>query len=257
MTDLDGTIAPLAGRPADAVVSPACRRHLEAIARRAALVAVVSGRAVEDVRRLVGLEGVVYVGLHGFSLPMPPVWDEALMVTYTDLARGVLDELRRSLTLPGVVFEDKGPLLAFHYRPAADAGDPAAVRQAILEAIAAVPAASEFGIHEGKMFVELRPPYHLVNKGSVLLRLAEKHALRSVVCLGDDVTDADPFEVLHQARFDDDIRAWRGEPPLRGASVVAASDETPAWVLGVADYQVQGVDGIEWLLSEVARALGA
>jgi trehalose 6-phosphate phosphatase len=242
ITDLDGTISPLTGTPAEGAVSPACRRHLEAIAARAALVAVVSGRTAEEVDRIVGLDGIVHVGLHGFSLPMPPAWSEAAMATYSVVARSVLDELRRAIALPGVLFEDKGPLIAFHYRPTAD---PPAARQAILDAIAAVPMGRRFAIHEGKMFVELRPPVPSVNKGAALRHLAAQHSLRSVLCLGDDVTDIDAF------------RALRESTGLRGASVVAVSAETPPEVLAAADYRLEGVDGVEWLLGEVADALGA
>jgi trehalose 6-phosphate phosphatase len=242
ITDLDGTISPLTRTPAEATVSPACRRHLEAIAARAALVAVVSGRTVGEVRRIVGLDGIVYVGLHGFSLPMPPAWSEAAMATYSVVARSVLDELRRTITMPGIVFEDKGPLIAFHYRPTAD---PPAARQAILDAIAAAPMGGRFAIHEGKMFVELRPPVPSVNKGAALRHLVAQHGLRSVLCLGDDVTDIEAF------------RALRESSGLRGASVVVASAETPSEVLAAADYRLEGVDGVDWLLGEVAGALGA
>lgn len=242
ITDLDGTISPLTSTPAEATVSPACRRHLEAIGARAALVAVVSGRTVGEVRRIVGLDGIVYVGLHGFSLPMPPAWSEADMATYSVIARSVLDELRGTIALPGIVFEDKGPLIALHYRPAAD---PPAARQAILDAIAAAPMGRRFAIHEGKMFVELRPPVPSVNKGAALRHLAAHHDLRSVLCLGDDVTDVDAF------------RALRESTDLRGASVVVASAETPPEVLAAADYRLEGVGGVERLLGEVVGALGA
>jgi len=242
ITDLDGTISPLFRTPAEATVSSACRRHLEAIAARASLVAVVSGRTAEEVRRIVGLDGIVYVGLHGFSLAMPPAWSEATMATYSVLARGVLDDLRRTLILPGIIFEDKGPLIAFHYRPAAD---PAAARQAILDAIAAAPMGRRFAIHEGKMFIELRPPIPSVNKGAAVRHLATDRALRSVLYLGDDVTDVDAFCVMRESTG------------FRGASVVVASAETPPEVLAAAEYRLEGVDGVEWLLGEVAGALGA
>jgi trehalose 6-phosphate phosphatase len=242
VTDLDGTISPMFKTPTEATVSPACRRHLEAIATRAALVAVLTGRTVEEARRIVGLEGIVYVGLHGFSLPMPPIWSEAAVATYTVLAHSILDHLRQSIALPGIVFEDKGPLVALHYRQAAD---PAAARQAILEGIAAAPMAARFARHEGKMFVELRPPVPSVNKGAAVRHLATERALRSVLYLGDDVTDIDAFRALHEATA------------FRGVSVVVAGEETPPEVLGAADYRVEGVAGTEWLLGEVAAALGA
>ena len=242
ITDLDGTISPLTGTPAEARVSPACCRHLQAIAARVGLVAVVSGRTVGEVRRIVGLEDIVYVGLHGFSVAMPPVWSEAAVAAYSVMARSILDELRRSITLSGIVFEDKGPLIAMHYRQAAD---PAAAREAILNAIAVAPMASRFARHEGKMFVELRPPVPSVNKGAAVRHLATDRALRSVLYLGDDVTDIDAFRVLREASA------------FRGASVVVASQETPPEVLAEADYRVEGVDGVEWLLGEVAGVLGA
>lgn len=242
VTDLDGTISPIAETPAAATVSPVCRRHLEAIAARVALVAVVSGRTEEVARQMVGLEGVAYVGLHGFSLPMPPVWSEASMATFTVLANSILDELRRTVALPGIVFEDKGPLIAVHYRQTAD---PSAARQAILDAISAAPMGRRFACHEGKMFIELRPPVPSVHKGAVVRHLAAQHSLRSVLYLGDDVTDVDAF------------RAVREATDLQGASVVAVSEETAPEVLAAADYRVEGVAGVEALLGEVASALGA
>jgi trehalose 6-phosphate phosphatase len=194
------------------------------------------------VRQIVGLDGIVYVGLHGFSLPMPPAWSEAAMATYSVLARSVLDELRRTIAVPGIVFEDKGPLIALHYRPTAD---PLSARQGILDAIAAAPMGRRFAIHEGKMFVELRPPIPSVNKGAAVRYMATDRALHSVLYLGDDVTDVDAF------------RAVRESTGLRGASVVVASAETPPEVLAAADYRLEAVDGVEWLLGEVAGALGA
>jgi trehalose 6-phosphate phosphatase len=205
-----------------------------------ALVAVVSGRTVEETRQMVELEGIVYVGLHGFSLTMPPAWTEASAAAYTVLARSVLDELRRAIALPGIVFEDKGPLIAVHYRQAAD---PPAARQAILHAIAGAPTARRFARHEGKMVVELRPPALQVHKGTVVRHLAAQHGLRAVLYLGDDATDLDAF------------RAVREATAFRGASVVVASEETPPEVLAAADYRVEGVAGVEWLLGEVARAV--
>ena len=241
ITDLDGTISPIAETPAQAAVSPICRRHLETIAPRVALVAVVTGRTVEEARRIVGLEGIAYVGLHGFSLAMPPVWSEASMATYAVMCQSILEFLRQAITLPGVFLEDKGPLVAVHYRQAADA---AAARRAILDAIAAAPMGRQFARHEGKMFVELRPPAPTVHKGLVVRHLAAQYGLRSVLYLGDDVTDADAFRALREAA------------DLQGASVVVASGETPPEVLAAADYQVEGVDGVERLLGEMATALG-
>ena len=73
----------------------------------------------------------------------------------------------------------------------------------------------------------------------------ERFSLKGFLCLGDDTTDVDMF------------RAARG---LRAAGIgeacvaVESADVMPA-VLATADYSVRGVEGVEWLLGEVFRAL--
>src|SRR5205085_2396711 len=52
----------------DADPTPETRHELERLAERYALVAVVSGRDGDDVRRRVGVDGVVCVGSHGLEL---------------------------------------------------------------------------------------------------------------------------------------------------------------------------------------------
>ena len=66
--DFDGVLAPIVARPEDAYPPPETRAELERLVARYALVAVVSGRAGDDVRERVGVEGVVYVGAHGLEL---------------------------------------------------------------------------------------------------------------------------------------------------------------------------------------------
>lgn len=67
ITDIDGTISPIAPSPLEARVSPACRRHLAALAKKLELVAVISGRPAVEARDMVGVEGIVYVGNHGLE----------------------------------------------------------------------------------------------------------------------------------------------------------------------------------------------
>ena len=66
-TDVDGTISEIAPAPAEAVVSAVCRESLIFLAGKLALVAAVSGRSAADTRRLVGVDGIVYVGNHGYE----------------------------------------------------------------------------------------------------------------------------------------------------------------------------------------------
>ena len=68
LLDVDGTLAPIVARPGDAAVPAATRDLLRDLAGRYALVACVSGRPEEDARRVVRVDGLVYVGEHGLGL---------------------------------------------------------------------------------------------------------------------------------------------------------------------------------------------
>ncbi|HEV8053862.1 MAG TPA: trehalose-phosphatase, partial [Candidatus Limnocylindrales bacterium] len=68
LLDIDGVLAPIVPRPEDAAVPERTRRLLERLVRRYRLVACLSGRAGADAARVVGVEGVVYVGSHGLEL---------------------------------------------------------------------------------------------------------------------------------------------------------------------------------------------
>ena len=77
--DFDGVLAPIVERPEDAAAPPETRAELERLVARYALVAVVSGRAGDDVRARVGVEGVVCVGSHGLELePQADRWRRTL-----------------------------------------------------------------------------------------------------------------------------------------------------------------------------------
>ena len=67
LLDIDGTLAPIVERPEDAAVPEETRAEVERLAHRYALVACVSGRPAADARRMVGLDGVEYVGVHGLE----------------------------------------------------------------------------------------------------------------------------------------------------------------------------------------------
>src|SRR3954454_12085369 len=68
MLDVDGTLAPIVARPELAAVPEETRAEMRRLVGRYALVACISGRTGDDARRLVGVDGVVYVGVHGLEL---------------------------------------------------------------------------------------------------------------------------------------------------------------------------------------------
>jgi len=121
MTDVDGTISPTAPTPAQAAVSPANRRYLARLTQPLALVAAISGRAVADVRRLVDIDGMVYVGNHGLER-----WADGRAELaegagdYPAIIQEVTDGLGRELQGAGILIENKGVSASIHYRLSPD-----------------------------------------------------------------------------------------------------------------------------------------
>ena len=106
LLDVDGTLAPIVARPELAAVPEETRAEVRRLAGRYALVACVSGRTGEEAARLVGVEGVVYVGVHGLELaPEAERWRETL---------------RPFAGEDWPWLEDKGLTVAFHWREAPD-----------------------------------------------------------------------------------------------------------------------------------------
>jgi len=246
ITDVDGTISRIAPSPEQAQVSLACRHALAALRRRLALVAVVSGRAAESARRLVGVPGLTYVGNHGLEmglgaagegevLPEARAYETAIAVALNEVAL-------HTARLKGVRLESKGVTASVHYRLAED---PAAARRAILRSLAASPAARRLSLREGRMVVELTPPV-AADKGTAVTALLRRHGLRGAVYLGDDVTDVAAFRALH---------AWRRETGGNALAIAVASAEAPETVMRDADLQLAGVAEVEALLSHLATEL--
>jgi len=146
-----------------------------------------------------------------------------------------------NLAAPGVTIERKGAGVAFHYRGAADE---AAALAAIERAIESTEAARHFQRIEGRKVIELRPDVE-ASKGTAARRLAHRLGVRSIICLGDDRTDVDMFQSV----------AALANEGLEVRSVAVISPEIHPDVLAAADYTVEGVGGVEWLLAELVNAV--
>ena len=66
--DFDGTISPITAHPEDATLDPGVLKQLIALSARTDFsVAIISGRQLDDVRR-VGLDHLTYAGNHGLEI---------------------------------------------------------------------------------------------------------------------------------------------------------------------------------------------
>lgn len=72
LSDFDGTLSPIVGRPEEAVLPDGTRRAIEALAAHQRFgVAVVSGRALSDIKNKVGIQNITYAGNHGMEIGGP------------------------------------------------------------------------------------------------------------------------------------------------------------------------------------------
>jgi trehalose 6-phosphate phosphatase len=214
LLDVDGTLAPIVARPELAEVPDETRTELERLAGRYALVACVSGRSGEEARRLVRVEGIVYVGVHGLELaPEAERWRETL---------------RPFARLEWPWLEDKGLTVALHWR---EAEDEQAAR-AKLESVAA--RAEEAGLEArwGRKVLELRPPVE-ADKGTAVRALLEERGLRRALYAGDDTTDLDGFRGLDGCELAVRVAVVSGEAPAGLAEAADVVVGSPAELLDV------------------------
>lgn len=223
LTDFDGTLSPMVDDPARAGPVDGAARALAVLIERLAVVAVVTGRAPLDARRMIGVPGLLIAGNHGTEWLEP----DADAPVAAPGAASLGDRLGRLLdampAMPGVMVEHKGLSATIHYRTAAD---PMAALPRILAAIGDT-TAHGIELRPGRMSVELRP-IGLGDKGSAARAIVERFGLRGVVVMGDDVTDLDMFGVVAELR---------SAGLLRGTiiGVGSADAELPRAVLEAAD----------------------
>ena len=215
--DVDGTLSPIAARPELSYVPEETKRELRRLAARYTLVACVSGRAGDDARRLVGVDGVRYVGNHGLEL-VPD-------------ADGLADAIARFRDAVARPVEDKILSLSYHYR---DAPDESAAR-AELEEVAERARAAGLDPRWGRKVLEIRPPV-AADKGTAVQALLREAAVAQALYAGDDTTDLDAFTGLERARLEHVVRvavaSEEGPPELRDAAdLVVASPEELVQVL--------------------------
>ena len=182
--DYDGVLAPLVRAPDGAPMRPRTRALLARLARLYP-VAVVSGRAWVDTRRLSA--GVVphVVGNHGFELLRPVDVPEAVLAAVQAWRRELAAALQG---VPGVHFEDKRSTLAVHY------GLSRGWRRAEAAVYEAANRLDGTRLVPGKRVLNVLPR-DFPNKGDAIRALLARLGLGAALFAGDDVTDEDAFRL--------------------------------------------------------------
>ena len=221
--DFDGTLSEIVARPELARPRPEIPGILGRLIERYALVAVVSGRPPEQVRRLVPVDGLLTIGLYGLPEDAPP------------LPPQVVEEARQvAAGIGGARVEEKGSSVAVHYRGAANVEQ---ARRALLPRLEAVARGHELRLMAGRNVLEL-VPLEVPGKGAVVAGETQRRGLEACLFAGDDRADVDAFQALDQLKR-------RG---LHTVKVAVASGESPDELLRQADVVVTGPQGLAELL---------
>lgn len=197
--DFDGTLAPIVGRPEDAALPAATASLLRVLAASEPVtLAIASGRAIPDLRRLVALD-CFYIGNHGLEIEGPGLSfvhpDALLRRSMLHCACADLDAALGGLD--GAFLERKGLSATVHFRQV-DEDLHGRVRGAVFSAIR--PYSACLGVVPARKALEIRP---LVawSKGAALQFVIERSgsARPLVICAGDDDTDETMFRADPEA----------------------------------------------------------
>jgi trehalose-phosphatase len=231
--DYDGTLTPIVSHPEKAFLSDSTRQTLRALAMQAP-VAILSGRELEDVRKRVAIDGIVYAGSHGFDIAGPRRLRRQEAIEFLPALDAAEKELREKLAgIAGTLIERKRFSIAAHYRKVNENDFPK------LECAVSEVAARhrELRTMDGKKVYELLPDVDW-DKGKAVLWLLEylglEHEKIHPIYIGDDRTDEDAFRALQQ----------------RGVGIVVSEEPRAT----AANYSLKDPTEVERFLRELGAA---
>jgi len=242
--DIDGTLSPIAPTPEEARLYPGVVALLEQ-ARERAIVAIMTGRSIDDGARMVDVDGLTYIGNHGLEwsdgLPwLHPVHMAQEALAYVEPGKQLLDLAEDGLVgVPGIIVQRKSVGGSIHYRLAPD---PEEARQRILSLLEEPARKVDMRLGEGKQVVEVRAPL-AVNKGYALRQFVQRLGLQAAIFAGDDRTDFDAVVEISRLRKDG----------IAALSIVVQHADTLPELLEHADIVVQGVEGMVDLLRQMVE----
>jgi len=240
LLDYDGTLAPIAPTPELAVLPKETKKLLLRLSNMPDVhIGIISGRSIDNIKEMVGIEGLTYAGNHGLQIEHPDGTKFVYPIS-EDYQKKLdhLKELLRGSAEHGAWLEDKGTGLTYHYRKVEEqyeAGVIAKARECFKEAdLAPFPSHKAF---------EARPPVQW-NKGRAAI-----YILRtlfgvdwcdriSTIFAGDDATDEDAMGALQGMAITFRVTAHQN-------------------VRTLANYRLPSTDAVFTMLKWIERRLGS
>lgn len=225
--DLDGTLASIAPRPEQVALPVERLRAIEHLIMSNPAVAIVSGRSLSDIDRILAPLRCMAAGLHGAEIRLG---DEAEYGAVTPLPAIVRRRLEDALgPLADRIIEDKGGAIALHYREYPHlAGRLEALARSVCDQC------PELVVMPGKCVFEFKPRH--IDKGKAIERFMSREPFRGriPVFLGDDVTDEAGFEAVNRLHG---ISVKVGAGPSVAVQRLSSVTEVHRWLSGITEHQ--------------------
>jgi trehalose-phosphatase len=242
LLDLDGTLAPIADRPENAVVPEETKAVLARLVAAGWRIGVVSGRSGNDARGLLGVQGVHVFGSHGAE----GTWGGRETGGPSLAVRQRLQALagaasRLTWYVEGSRVEVKPAGIAFHDREVSDE-DLGRWRELVEELLARHDLEGLERL-EGQRVLELKPRGQ--HKGRVLHRLPRRSTAAtfdaSLVAMGDDDTDEEMFLALGNTGLS--VRVADTDVPTRAVRRLESPEDVTRFLQLLADAEEQRLAG--------------
>jgi trehalose-phosphatase len=197
--DFDGTLAEIEQTPDKVTFRPIARYIVTELARNYT-VGIITGRALQEIKKLVGIKGIFYSGNHGVEIEGPGLsFVEKNSASSARFIGSLVQTIRRKLRPYGAIVQPKKYSVAVHYRTV----EPRLVRNLLddLEAITRAPAkAGKIRLQLGKKVVEIKPPVEW-DKGKAIEKIVRKCGKTGrVFFFGDDMTDEYGFKKVNELK---------------------------------------------------------
>ena len=243
ITDIDGTISTITPLPHQAVLTSDMKGILNEIQQKYKLLAIITGRSLEDALKMINIPGVLYIGNHGMEYQRNnEIKTDKKILNYIPQINNLHEDLKQesNIKIPGIIIENKNTSISIHYR---STKDPQKVRKIIIDTLKNIKTIKGLQIKEGKKIIELRPPTGN-DKGKIINKIVKNYGANQLVYLGDDVTDVDAFKKISKLN---------NQKRIEGTTIIVQSNETPEFVKNSAEYYVDGVEDVKnffkWLLN--------
>ena len=200
--DYDGTLSPIVRNPKAAKIPVSTKKTLRQLIRKKRFIlGVISGRSLSDIKKRLALKNIVYAGNHGLEAQyknkkLSPKFSQ--QSKYKAVLKKINNQLVEALKdIKGVVLEDKGVILALHYRKVDKNKQKRVIRifQKILKPYLKTKLVKS---GRGKKVLEVKPNIFFSKADS--LRFFHKQFKKTKADLtmffGDDLTDEDVFKIL-------------------------------------------------------------